>query len=809
MSIRYKFLLILGFSQILLLVALSVSFTYLLRDVKNIPQTQRAEDLARNFQRELEFKDEKLRILLQEITANPQARSIFLSGFANRENFQKELPYLKEIMNRYSLSIFEIGDKQGTVLFRAHRPKDFGDSKLKQPIIQKAIQGEITSTIEDGNSGLGFRLAAPLFDKGTILIGQVVDDAFTKTITKDNSIHLAIFQDGKLKTIGSDLMKRAISTKQLPKQTNSRFVFEKEPYYLVKIPYSGENNTVKNLEFIVMIDEKVVENKTGQIWSFFTFASFALFAVILGTSFLFARDMVDAIKLLTRAMNSIDEWQPSKLPTKRKDEIGQMGRVFVEMKEELYEHQTNLEELVEQRTKELNETLKEVQKLKEQQDGDYFLTSLLIRPLQGIFSSSEVVSTSLFEKQKKEFVFRNKTSNIGGDLIVVDQVVLVHRKYTVFMNADAMGKSIQGAGGALVMGTVFRSILNRTAKVSYLQDRHPERWLKDVFQEIHNVFVSFDGHMLISAVIGLIDEASGTLYTLNSEHPWVVLYRDGKASYIGQETTLRKIGFTEMNSEEVTIDIQSLKKGDVLLIGSDGRDDILLETLESGVRDINQSEALFLSVVEKSEGNLRGIYDGLVEIGELTDDLSLLRIGYQEEIVENSENKNDEKGYEFHQFVQEGISHYKSGDLESSIISMELALEAEPHDSYCLREISKLYLKTKRFDRAIITANKYIEGHPEDAEFLFYLAYSYKQTKQYEKACDFAERLRLRDPKNTKNLFVLAEVHIHLNNRVKVESILYHLEQLLPEDSKVAKLKNFYWKKVNEQNLKEKELSAV
>lgn len=129
MSIRYKFLLILSVSQILLVIALTTSFAYLLQSVKNIPQTQRAEDLSRNFQRELEFKEEKLRLLLEEITFNSQTRGILERGLADRSVLSKELPYLQQILKRYGLSIFEIGDNQGKVLFRVHRPKDFGDDK--------------------------------------------------------------------------------------------------------------------------------------------------------------------------------------------------------------------------------------------------------------------------------------------------------------------------------------------------------------------------------------------------------------------------------------------------------------------------------------------------------------------------------------------------------------------------------------------------------------------------------------------------------------------------------------------------------
>lgn len=797
MSIRYKFLLILSVSQILLVIALTTSFAYLLQSVKNIPQTQRAEDLSRNFQRELEFKEEKLRLLLEEITFNPITKSLLERGLSNRTILAENLPYLRKIMERYGLSLFEIGDLKGNVIFRVHRPSDFGDNKIKQPIIQNALAGQISASLEDGHSGLGFRLASPLFGKGTIQIGQVVDDRFTETISKDNRIHLAIFLDGKLRTSGSDLIRGFLSEKKDDLTDGSRFLFHEKPYYLVQIPYHGKQNTLKDLVFYVLIDENEVEAKTFKIWGFFIFASIILFGVIFLISFMFSRDMVESIKLLTSAMIDLDKWQPETLPTNRKDEIGQMGRVFVEMKEELSVHQNHLEELVELRTRELNETLLEVQKLKEKQDGDYFLTSLLIKPLRGSFSKSVSVSIKILERQMKEFSFRGKRSEIGGDLTVSDSITLVGKRYTVFLNADAMGKSIQGAGGALVMGTVFKSILTRTQRFRYMQDKHPERWLKECFQEIHNVFVSFDGHMLLSSIMGLVDEETGTLYYINAEHPWIVLYRDGIANFLEKEHSLRKIGFTEMSGDEVVIQVYPMKPGDVLFIGSDGRDDLLISnTLD--VRVINDDESLFLKHVREGKGELEEIYKSMLTTGELTDDMSLLRIGFLEET--NLSQKESNKNKSYYQRLGEGIQAYREGNWDNAIISLEVALESEPEDLYCLRELSKLYMKSKKYEKAIDLAHRYLKLNPGDTDFLFYIAFAHKQKRDFELAEGFSERLRLRDPKNFKNLLLLAEILMHQNLVERAGEVLNSLEEQYPENPKVLKLRSF-WKKMNDTEL--------
>ena len=248
------------------------------------------------------------------------------------------------------------------------------------------------------------------------------------------------------------------------------------------------------------------------------------------------------------------------------------------MKSELFSYQHHLEEMVESKTKELQLSLSEINELKVQQDGDYFLTSLLLKPLSnGNMKTDNIVIESLV-RQKKNFQFRNKFSEIGGDLCAVNNIYLKEKKYTVFMNADAMGKSLQGAGGALVMGTVFKSIIQNTLSIPILQQKYPERWLKDCYQELQNVFVSFDGSMLISCVIGLICEETGVLYYINIEHPYVILYRDRRASFLDEDMHVRKIG-VEQSDMRLKVNVFQLEHDDIVILGSDGRDDILIQTI--------------------------------------------------------------------------------------------------------------------------------------------------------------------------------------------------------------------------------------
>ena len=192
------------------------------------------------------------------------------------------------------------------------------------------------------------------------------------------------------------------------------------------------------------------------------------------------------------------------------DELGFLSRSFNDMvrsirgaRRELRDYADKLEEKVQERTRELEETLKSVRELKHQQDGDYFLTSLLIKPLGTNTVPEGPVSVDFILKQKKSFEFKHWKERIGGDLCGAHRIYLQSRPFTFFFNVDAMGKSMQGASGALVLGSVMESIIERTKMSPLERDRFPEKWLKNTFIELHTVFESFDGSMLISGIFGV------------------------------------------------------------------------------------------------------------------------------------------------------------------------------------------------------------------------------------------------------------------------------------------------------------------
>ncbi|EPG67394.1 SpoIIE family protein phosphatase [Leptospira wolffii] len=458
-----------------------------------------------------------------------------------------------------------------------------------------------------------------------------------------------------------------------------------------------------------------------------------------------------------------------------------LANKFVRLNEQVEELNEHLENKVEERTKELNESLENLNRLKTQQDGDYFLTSLLIQPLFTNKSSSSYLSVDFFSKQKKSIRFKQKNYEIGGDISISGNISIGGDMYTVFVNGDAMGKSIQGAGGALVMGTVFQSILSRTNRNGGYS-RSPESWLRESFLELQSIFESFDGSMYISTVIGLLNEKTGGLFYINAEHPWPVLYRDGKADFMDSELTLRKIGIPG-NEESFNVKFFQLKKGDILILGSDGKDDILIGNDERG-RIVNEDESRFLRTVEAADGVLKKIYDETVQFGELTDDFTLVRLEYLaepqaknsslREVLDKARDLYKNKSYEFVKTYLQGFSSVFSEEEEFLLM------------------LGKSYLKLKDYPSASRTFERAAGLKPKRLELQYYASYSYKLNKDFLKAEHFGKNAFDLDSRLLPNLINLADIYKSLNLNEEAKRFVRKAEEIDPNHPGLLRLKDVF-----------------
>ncbi|MBN8219984.1 MAG: SpoIIE family protein phosphatase [Spirochaetes bacterium] len=434
-------------------------------------------------------------------------------------------------------------------------------------------------------------------------------------------------------------------------------------------------------------------------------------------------------------------------------------------------------------SKKLKTSLDLVNELKTQQDGDYYLTSLLLNPL-GVNAADEGfnVDVDFFTKQKKNFEFKNHKRSIGGDISIAHTLQFATGPVTVFLNADAMGKSMQGAGGSLVLGAVFQSIIERTRLETNVE---PERWLKNIFLELQKVFESFDCSMLVSVYIAVLENNTGKLHYLNAEHPWGVLYRDGKAIFLQNRSYYRKLG-TPGLQEDIMIDHIQLKPDDIIILGSDGRDDVALPGHEGNVRVINEDESIFLKHVETADARLQEMYELIAASGEITDDLSLVRVQFKAP-REAAAIKEKETASSL---LRDAKQRVDAGEAAEAASLLRRAYHSASAGPRALRAALNLAMQIKEYSLASNIAEKALRIQGDDTEVMYLAAFAERRLNHLEKAQHYAEKIRVIDPNpNMMNLNLLADIYSALSEKDKANSILDEILTIDPLNAKARRLR--------------------
>ncbi|TGN09366.1 PP2C family protein-serine/threonine phosphatase [Leptospira ilyithenensis] len=414
------------------------------------------------------------------------------------------------------------------------------------------------------------------------------------------------------------------------------------------------------------------------------------------------------------------------------------------------------------------DAISEIRKLKDQQDADYFLTSLLINPLAGIRVQSNTLKISSYIKQKKTFQIKDKIYELGGDISVADQIILRGRSYSVFANGDAMGKSMQGAGGVLVFGTAFRALIERTHREGILSDYFPERWLRSALNDLNKVFEGFAGSMSMSLILGLVDEENGFMYYINAEHPFPIRLRGGKASFLTEEATNFKLGLLR---EKARIETTWIRPGDTIIIGSDGRDDWKYGDEISESKIMNEDHRIILQLVEKSEGDLQLLGEILEKTGELTDDLSLLNIRFEPK--QSIKEIRDESSLKKSAFL------LKNNETEGALAILTESTEKNSLDPALWKLLFRTHKILNHAKEAGQAAEVFSNLHPSGLQMILEGAVQYAKAGRIENAIDMAERIYSRKPDVIPVLKLLVRLYKKSKRFKRSEEYQMELERLL------------------------------
>ncbi|AAS70319.1 conserved hypothetical protein [Leptospira interrogans serovar Copenhageni str. Fiocruz L1-130] len=255
------------------------------------------------------------------------------------------------------------------------------------------------------------------------------------------------------------------------------------------------------------------------------------------------------------------------------------------------------------------------------------------------------------------------------------------------INADAMGKSLQGASGALIFCSIVKSFL----QTQDYEFRNPENWLFLLYSNLQAVFESFDGSMLVSGILSLYQISTGDLFFINCEHPPMVLSRNGKTSYLKETAVLRKIGFPGSDSK-IKVEYCKLLPGDTILYGSDGREDLYIQDpFYSSQKQKSSVPDLFFKLIQNSIPKLEDLEFKIQEKGTLSDDLSFLRIQIGPETV-------FKKNFsEFEVLIRKGNEFLQSGNFQKACFQYARASILNPGDLKLSRSVLLLAKKSGNF----------------------------------------------------------------------------------------------------------------
>jgi tetratricopeptide (TPR) repeat protein len=264
----------------------------------------------------------------------------------------------------------------------------------------------------------------------------------------------------------------------------------------------------------------------------------------------------------------------------------------------------------------------------------------------------------------------------------------------------------------------------------------------------------------MSGIIGLIEEDTGRVLFFNAEHPWMVLYRDEKASFAEDESRVgRKLG--TVGFAQVYIKDIQLRPGDILFMGSDGKDDVKIGIdPETGNRVINEDEKAFLRHVEYNKGNIFRVANAVETSGELTDDFTMIRIGFLEDFESRKE-----------ELSQAGITIGDDGNIlvENSNIGtgvendkVKMFREMDEHKA----EAYRLYKEGKFKDALTILES--LKGnynrYEDNFQVLYLLGHCLVKLQRYDESIQVWEEALTFRPDNEKLIRNIQSIKHYIRN---------------------------------------------
>jgi tetratricopeptide (TPR) repeat protein len=231
-----------------------------------------------------------------------------------------------------------------------------------------------------------------------------------------------------------------------------------------------------------------------------------------------------------------------------------------------------------------------------------------------------------------------------------------------------------------------------------------------------------------------------------------VIVRGGEPAFFEPDIHGPKLGTAEI-PRDFHLSVARLFPGDTLLIGSDGRDDVVLkfdvpeQEKQSSQRMVNDDENRFLELVRLHGTDIRALERSIEENANLTDDLSLLSITF---VGPLSVNLDDD------QYVKQLAS-------------------------------AREHVRAREFEEAVRILSRLVEARPDRTEGMFSLVTALVRLGDFAWARQLSRRIAWREPRHAKNLLQLAALEAKAGQKLRARELA---QRAADHDSSLAEKAN-------------------
>jgi methyl-accepting chemotaxis protein len=177
------------------------------------------------------------------------------------------------------ISLMEVGDEKGTVIYRGHDPTKFGDDKSGNKMIQNAIKKQPSTDLAAENSAVTIRSVYPVIFEGefvgTLTTGISLQDAFADVVKSLTGTEVNIFVDGLLKATTLEKDGKRIADLQIDEEiksnlaTNESYIgdnkFEDQLFSVVYFPVLDQQKQAVGIAGLFIPQDQIEQSKNDML----------------------------------------------------------------------------------------------------------------------------------------------------------------------------------------------------------------------------------------------------------------------------------------------------------------------------------------------------------------------------------------------------------------------------------------------------------------------------------------------------------------------------------------------------------------